>query len=179
MINWFQVLVLTIKSLKRNIVILNAKTFLDTILDILQHILFFYYGRYRNACTHAQSLQLWPTLCDPMDCSPPGSSVRGILQAGILEQVAILSSRGSSWPGIESTSPVSPALQPDSEPTEPSGKPTLLTKAKPQFSYLISFGKNIKSDFQGASESDFCQVWLAYHISFLILLLYFWFLIGT
>ena len=38
------------------------------------------------------------TLCDPMDCSPPGSSVHGILQARILEWVAISSSRGSSWP---------------------------------------------------------------------------------
>ena len=38
------------------------------------------------------------TLCDPMDCSPPGSSVCGILQARILEWVAIPSSRGSSWP---------------------------------------------------------------------------------
>ena len=38
------------------------------------------------------------TLCDPMDCSPPGSSVLGILQAGILEWVAIPFSRGSSWP---------------------------------------------------------------------------------
>ena len=42
--------------------------------------------------------QLSPTLCDPMDCSPPGSSVHGILQARILEWVAISSSRGSSWP---------------------------------------------------------------------------------
>ena len=39
-----------------------------------------------------------PTLCDPMDCSPPGSSVYGILQARILEWVAIPFSRGSSWP---------------------------------------------------------------------------------
>ena len=38
------------------------------------------------------------TLCDPMDCSPPGSSVREILQARILEEVAIPFSRGSSWP---------------------------------------------------------------------------------
>ena len=38
------------------------------------------------------------TLCDPVDCSPPGSSVHGILQAGILEWVAILFSRGSSRP---------------------------------------------------------------------------------
>ena len=33
--------------------------------------------------------QSCPTLCDPMDCSPPGSSVNGILQARILEWVAI------------------------------------------------------------------------------------------
>ena len=37
-----------------------------------------------------------PTLCDPMDCSLPGSSVHGILQARILEWVAISFSRGSS-----------------------------------------------------------------------------------
>ena len=39
--------------------------------------------------------QLCPTLCDPMDCSPPGSSVHGILQARILEWIAIPFSRGS------------------------------------------------------------------------------------
>ena len=38
------------------------------------------------------------TLCDPMDCSLPGSSVHGIFQARILEWVAIFSSRGSSQP---------------------------------------------------------------------------------
>ena len=38
------------------------------------------------------------TLCDPMDCSPPGSSVHGILQARVLEWIAISFSRGSSWP---------------------------------------------------------------------------------
>ena len=41
--------------------------------------------------------QSCPTLCDPMDCSLPGSSVHGILQAGRLEWVAIPFSRGSSW----------------------------------------------------------------------------------
>ena len=40
---------------------------------------------------------LCPTLCDPVDCSPPGSSVYGILQARILEWVAISFSRASSW----------------------------------------------------------------------------------
>ena len=42
--------------------------------------------------------QLCPTLCNPVDCSPPGSSVHGILQARILEWVAISFSRGSSPP---------------------------------------------------------------------------------
>ena len=46
--------------------------------------------------------------CDPMDCSLPGSSFHGISQAGILEWVAISSSRGSSDPGLE---PMSPASQ--------------------------------------------------------------------
>ena len=42
--------------------------------------------------------QSCPTLCDPMDCSLPGSSLHGILQARVLEWVAIAFSRGSSWP---------------------------------------------------------------------------------
>ena len=42
--------------------------------------------------------ELCPTLCDPMDYSPPGSSVHGIPQARILEWIAISFSRGSSWP---------------------------------------------------------------------------------
>ena len=41
--------------------------------------------------------QSCPALGDPRDCSLPGSSVHGILQARILEWVAMLSSRGSSW----------------------------------------------------------------------------------
>ena len=40
----------------------------------------------------------YATLCDPMDCRPPGSSVHGILPARILEWVAVPFSRGSSWP---------------------------------------------------------------------------------
>ena len=68
-------------------------------------------------CLASQSC---PTLCDPMHCSPPGSSVHGILQVRILEWVAISLSRGSSPPGIE---PRSPTLQADSLPSEPTGKP--------------------------------------------------------
>ena len=44
---------------------------------------------FSNVCMHAKSLQSCPTLCDPIDGSPPGSSVTGILQARILEWVAI------------------------------------------------------------------------------------------
>ena len=49
-------------------------------------------------CVHIKSLQSCMILCDPMDCSPPGSSVHGILQARILEWLAMPSSRGSSQP---------------------------------------------------------------------------------
>ena len=51
-----------------------------------------------HACVCAQLLQLCLTLCDPVDCSPPGFSVHVILQARILEWVAMPSFRGSSWP---------------------------------------------------------------------------------
>ena len=59
-------------------------------------------------------------LCDPMGCSLPGFSVHGSLQTRILEWVAIPLSRDLPNPGIE---PRSPALQADSLPSEPLGKP--------------------------------------------------------
>ena len=49
-------------------------------------------------CTHAQLLQSCPALCNSMDCTPPGSSVHGLLQARILEWVAFSSCRGYSRP---------------------------------------------------------------------------------
>ena len=60
---------------------------------------------------HAKSLQSCLTLWVPMDCSPPGSSVHGILQARILEGAAMLSSRGCPLPRDGT---VSPALWADS-----------------------------------------------------------------
>ena len=59
---------------------------------------------------HAKLLQSCPTVCNPMDGSPPGSSVHEILQAGILERVAILFSRGSSPPRDQTMSFKSSAL---------------------------------------------------------------------
>ena len=75
-----------------------------------------------STCLVAQSR---PTVCDPMDCSPPGSSVHGILQARMLEWTAISFSRASSQPEDPTRilSFLSPALQEDSLPAEPSGKP--------------------------------------------------------
>ena len=71
-------------------------------------------------------VQLCPTLCNPLDCSPPGSFVHGILQARILEWVII----PFSSPGTE---PRSPALQEDSVPAEPQGKSLLLVKSHLEF----------------------------------------------
>ena len=51
-----------------------------------------------TVCMHANSLESCLTLCNPVDCSMPGSSVHGILQARILKWVAVPSSKGSSWP---------------------------------------------------------------------------------
>ena len=64
------------------------------------------------SCAHvrARSLQLYPTLCDRMDCSPPGSSVHGIFQARILEWVAMPPPGDFRNPGIKLASLMSLAL---------------------------------------------------------------------
>ena len=59
---------------------------------------------------HMKSRQSCPTLCDPIDLSPPGSSVHRISQARILEWVAMPFSRGSFWPRARPASLASPAL---------------------------------------------------------------------
>ena len=63
------------------------------------------------------------TLCNPMNCSLPGSSVHGILKARILEWLPFSPPGDLPNPEIEPLSPVSSALQADSLPTEPPGKP--------------------------------------------------------
>ena len=65
--------------------------------------------------------QSWPTLCSPIDSTLPDSSVHGILQARILDWVAILFPRDLPDPGVE---PRAPTWQADSLPSEPPGKPT-------------------------------------------------------
>ena len=61
------------------------------------HLGEFFRNKFYSFCCCYLVAKSCPTLCDPMDCSPPGSSVHGILQARILEWVAISFSRGSSW----------------------------------------------------------------------------------
>ena len=52
----------------------------------------YHFKSFTSTAAAAKSLQSCPTLCDPIDGSPPGSAIPGILQAGTLEWVAI-----SSW----------------------------------------------------------------------------------
>ena len=88
-----------------------------------------------HACLVAQSCL---TLCDTVDCSPPGSSVHGILQARRLEWVTISSSRGSSRPRDR---PRSPALQADTLTSEPLGKSTLTNPIRtPVLRYICVVG---------------------------------------
>ena len=72
-------------------------------------------------CVCVRVAQLCPILWDSTDCSLPGSSVDGILQARILEWVPFPFPGDLPDPGIK---PWSPALQADSLPSESSGKPT-------------------------------------------------------
>ena len=81
------------------------------------------------ACVHTKLLQLCPTLCDPMDYSPPGSSVHGILQARLLEWVAMPSSRRSSQPGTEPRALKSPALTGGFFTTSATGEAPLLKES--------------------------------------------------
>ena len=68
-----------------------------------QFILYFYYSlRKKMKVLVTQSC---PVLCDPMDCSPPGSSVHGILQAGILDWLPFPSPGNLPNPGFETGSP--------------------------------------------------------------------------
>ena len=80
-------------------------------------------------CVCVLVTQLCLTLCNPMDCSQPDSSVHGVLQARILKWVVIPFSRGSSWPRDQTRSPT---LQADSLLSEPPGKPKVKYKRAEQ-----------------------------------------------
>ena len=71
-----------------------------------------------GVCVCVFVTQSCPILCDPIDCSPPGSSVHGILQARTVEWASFPTPGDLSKPGIE---PRSPALKADSSQYEPQG----------------------------------------------------------
>ena len=102
--------------------------------------------------------------CDPMGCSPPGSSVHGISQARILGWVAVSFSRGSSWPRDWMRVSCVPCLAGRFYTTEPSGKPNsirlllilpsvVVSKPRKIFdSFHISFSSQSMWDLQHAYE---------------------------
>ena len=102
-------------------------------------------------------------LCDPMDCSPPGSAVHGILQARILEWFAMPSCRASSQPRNE---PTYPALKVDSLLSEPSEKPMSMLIGKgrkrvkwhlsaPFFNHLLFWLKKTNREPAGKGKANF------------------------
>ena len=92
---------------------------------------------YAHMLSHFSRVQLFATLW----ISQPGSSLHGILQARILEWVAILSSRGLPNPGID---PRSPILQADSLPSEPPQKLPEQTPSTFRDSVRILTGHGLK-----------------------------------
>ena len=112
------------------------------------------------ACMCAKSLQLCSTLWDTMDCSPPDSSVHGILQARILEYLSCPPPGDLPNPGME---PGSPTLQADSLPSEP--WITLIF-------FLISLGRSVKFHHElcllKAFDMFFIRLWKLYSIWILL-----------
>ena len=80
----------------------------------------------RSMCMHAKLLQSCPTLCNPLDCSSPGSSVHEILQARILEYSCLPCPPPGDLPdpGIKPVSSVVPALEADSLSLSHQGNPS-------------------------------------------------------
>ena len=122
--------------------------------------------------------KLCPALCNPMDYSPPDSSVHGILQARILEWIAIPFSRGSSRPRDQN--PVSPiagrlfticatreapkyGLQ-NSQGTEPALEPETLFKCKTFFINILGSWHCFQSCIKLLCRSVLCLLlsWLAW-----------------
>ena len=107
------------------------------------------------------------TLCDPTDCSLPGSSVHGILQARILERVAMHSSRDLPNPVIKSGSP---NLHADSLPLEPPGKPPKRDrkrKTSQQNTWQVSdrYNHNEARFIVGHKNKGYGRMWLCWIMS--------------
>ena len=98
-------------QLQLNKRILNVET------DTFEQLIVLYYNP--SMAQESEVAQSCPTLCDPVDCSPLGSSVHGILQQESWSGLPLPSPGDLPDPGME---PRSPALQADSLTSEPAGK---------------------------------------------------------
>ena len=87
------------------------------------------------------------TLCDPVGCSLPGSSVHGLLQAAIMEWVDVSSSGDLPDPGIEPASPAAPALQVDSLPLSHWAKPPFILFASKCWYFICLCSQHCFSSF--------------------------------
>ena len=90
-------------------------------MDFLANPVFGLYGG-----MHSKSLLSCPILCDPVDCSPPGSSVRGFSRQEYWSGLPRPPPGDFPSPGIELASPLSPALQEDSLPLSHQGSPSYM-----------------------------------------------------
>ena len=109
------------KGSSPNSILLNPCGHVPFPVHLPTYLVFHWYidlDNYHAVCF--MSFQSCLTLCDPVDCSPAGSSVHGILQARILEWVVISPSRDLPGPGIK---PAPPALAGGFFTTMPHGKP--------------------------------------------------------
>ena len=86
---------------------------------------------------HAKLLQSCLTLYNPLNHSPPGSSVHGILQARIVEWVALLTFRRSSRPRDQTHTPYVSHWQAGSLPLVPPGKPQNMVLVDSKFSFFL------------------------------------------
>ena len=80
--------------------LVNVKHLASSLYLISWTCILYPYSEYKHPQSESESevAQSCLTLCHPVDCSLPGSSIHGIFQARVLEWVAISFSRGSSWP---------------------------------------------------------------------------------
>ena len=132
-----------------------------------------------HACLQSKSLQSHPTLCDSTDCSPPGSSVHGILQARILEWVVMPSSRGMPGFCVLHYLPefaeihvhwVDDAIQP-THPLPPLSPCALsLSQNQGLFQCLASSGQSIGTSASASVLPKNIQGWLPLRLTGLMLL---------
>ena len=131
---------------------MNEKHFIHPKKEVVAHM-----------CVCALSLQSYLTLCDPMDYSPRGSSVHGILQARILEWVAISYSRGPSQPRDPTRVSCVSRIASGFFTTEPPGKPQHVTGS------LNTVIRNRSPLLCSRTRKEFCNMFLC-KITFVVAL---------